>query len=151
MVKPPGENRKRGKEREGKRVQRESRASIYMKGSVGSTFLRSIYGGFGVEHGLRWQSIMLRPFWEQSGRRGRKQLLHERSDVRNEVRGFRSVYERRRDLTCESACLRVQVYTCAPVCARARLCVRGYRLTGRGSWRNREDIKEIGRGRAART
>lgn len=30
-------------------------------------------------------------FCEQSGRRGRKQLLHERSDVGNELRGFRDV------------------------------------------------------------
>jgi len=63
-------------------------------------------------------------FWEQSDRRGRKQLLHERSDVENELRGLQ-----------DGIHVRVRVSMCVDIDWQAS-----------DSWRNREDIKEIGRG-----
>lgn len=89
-----GSNRRR-------RVQREFRPRHKRIGEK-EVSLRGIYGGFGGRAQSEMTERYVTPFWEQLGRRGRKQLLHERSDVRNELRGFRDI------------CMRVCMYIACP-------------------------------------
>lgn len=79
-----------------------------------------------VEHDPRWQNVTLRPF--------------ENSRIDEAVSNFCTRDQTSRTSYVGYEGIRIRGYV------RPCVCVCWYRLTRRGSWRNREGIKEIGRG-----